>query len=82
MLDIENISMNYIKKENLYGSADGLRYMICKKDDLLIVCVWPEPLGFAATSENLKEYKEFPFDNSGREAAINYINEKISMLSN
>lgn len=77
MLDVENISINYVKKENLYGSADGIRYMLYKEDDLLKVCVWPEPLGYKATSEELKEYAEFSFDSSGREAAIDFINKKI-----
>lgn len=81
MLDVENISMNYVKKENLYGSADGIRYMLYKEDDLLKVCIWPEPLGYKATSEELKEYAEFSFDSSGREAAIDFINKKIDEIS-
>lgn len=81
MLDVENISMNYVKKENLYGSADGIRYMLYKEDDLLKVCIWPEPLGYKATSEELKEYAEFSFDSSGREAAIDFINKKIDAIS-
>lgn len=81
MLDVENISMNYVKKENLYGSADGIRYMLYKEDDLLKVCIWPEPLGYKATSEELKEYAEFSFDSSGREAAIDFINKKIDSMS-
>ena len=80
MLDVENISMNYVKKENLYGSADGIRYMLYKEDDLLKVCIWPEPLGYKATSEELKEYAEFSFDSSGREAAIDFINKKIDAI--
>lgn len=81
MLDVENISINYVKKENLYGSADGIRYMLYKEDDLLKVCVWPEPLGYKATSEELKEYAEFSFDSSGREAAIDFINKKIDAVT-
>lgn len=81
MLDTENISMNYIKKENLYGSADGIRYMMCKKDDELVVCVWPEPLGYLATREDLKEYKNFTFDSNGKAEAIEYLNQKIIALA-
>ena len=81
MLDVENISMNYVKKENLYGSADGIRYMLYKEDDLLKVCIWPEPLGYKATSEELKEYADFSFVSSGIEAAIDFINKKIDAIS-
>lgn len=80
MIEAEHFKhLNYIKKEPLSGSMDGMRYMLMKKADGEENCmegvVWPEPLGYAKTPEEQKTRKRFTLDVSGMAEAIEWLNE-------
>lgn len=70
------MSLNILKKDNYSGSYCGMRYMLEKKGDKILVSVWPEPFNFVKTAEELKQRKEFTFDEAGRDAAVDWLNEQ------
>ncbi len=71
--------LNYIRKEPLSGSMDGMRYMLMKRTEgevsFMEGIVWPEPLGYAKTPEEQKTRKRFTLDDSGIEEAVTWLNE-------
>lgn len=71
---------NYIKKEELSGSMEGMRYMLKKvsgeEGDRLQVIVWPGPLNCVKTPEEKKTVTEFPFSPEGVEMAADWLNEQ------
>lgn len=71
---------NYIKKEELSGSMEGMRYMLKKVSgedgDRLQTFIWPGPLNFAKTPEEKKTVKEFSFSPEGVEQAADWLNEQ------
>ena len=80
MIEAEHFKhLNYIKKEPLSGSMDGMRYMLMKKtggeETYMEGIVWPEPLGYAKTPEEQKTRKRFSLDASGIAEAIAWLNE-------
>jgi len=72
--------LNYIKKEELSGSMEGMRYMLKKasgeEGDKLQTFIWPGPLNFAKTPEEKKTVMEFPFTTEGVEQAADWLNEQ------
>lgn len=70
---------NYIKKEELSGSMEGMRYMLKKiskeEGDKLQAIVWPGPLNCVRTPEEKKTIKEFLFSPEGVEQAADWLNE-------
>ena len=80
MIEAEHFKhLNYIKKEPLSGSMDGMRYMLMKKTEgeetYMEGIVWPEPLGYAKTPEEQKTTNRFSLDASGIAEAIAWLNE-------
>lgn len=80
MIDAEHFNhLNYIKKEPLSGSMDGMRYMLMKKvegeESYMEGTVWPEPLGYAKTPEEQKTRKRFPLNEEGMAEAVDWLNE-------
>ncbi len=80
MIEAEHFKhLNYIKKEPLSGSMDGMRYMLMNKADgeenYMEGVVWPEPLGYAKTPEEQKTRRRFTLDVSGMAEAIEWLNE-------
>lgn len=79
---------NYIKKEDMTGSMNGMRYMLRKEASLegdneeekgkevLGVTIWPGPYGYAKTAPELKQRKEFEFSPEGVEQAGEWLNEQ------
>jgi len=67
--------LNYIKKEEYSGSMDGMRYMLKKSDDKILVTVWPEPLGIHATPDEEKMQEYFELSTDGVEDAADWINK-------
>ncbi len=67
---------NYIKKEELCGSDEGMRYMLKKKGDNIEVTIWPEPYCYAKTSEDKKIRYEVPLSEAGVEEARVWLNEQ------
>lgn len=90
MVKREDIHLGFIKKEPQTGSHKGIRYMLCKKtmelegqteedkktEDVINVCVWPEPNCYEQTSEELKTYRTFPLTEEGCDEAVIWINKK------
>lgn len=72
---------NYIKKEELSGSMEGMRYLLKKVSgedgDKLQTIVWPGPLNCVKTPEEKKTIKEFPFSPEGVEQAADWLNEQF-----
>ncbi|MBQ9391709.1 MAG: hypothetical protein IJU02_05920 [Lachnospiraceae bacterium] len=83
MLDVKDVlSLEFYKKSPFHGSYKGIRYRIEKiesKDEVLLKCTtWPEPYGFEATDESLKEYYEASFSNEGLKDIVSHINNKVT----
>ena len=71
------ISFNFIKKETLTGSFQGMRYLLKKDDEKLIAIIWPEPFCFEITPEEEKNRTEFPFTLEGKTQAIQWLIEQF-----
>lgn len=81
MIDKENFHyFNYIKKEELSGSMEGMRYMLKKisdgEEDKLQVTIWQGPLNYQKTPEEKKKRMELPFSTEGVEMAADWLNEQ------
>ncbi|MBQ8041121.1 MAG: hypothetical protein IJ274_14855 [Lachnospiraceae bacterium] len=68
--------LNYIKKEELTGSDTGMRYMLKKSGDSIIVTIWPEPYCYAKTPEEKKIRTEVLLTKEGVEQARIWLNEQ------
>ncbi len=68
--------LNYIKKEELTGSDTGMRYMLKKSGDSIVVTIWPEPYCYAKTPEEKKIRKEVALTKDGVEEARVWLNEQ------
>ncbi|MCR5418059.1 MAG: hypothetical protein K6E84_04015 [Lachnospiraceae bacterium] len=75
MPDVSQIPLGYVKKKDLPGSDNGIRYLFRSEDGGLTVWVWPEPYGFAATDESLKQSRRFELSREGIAEAVAWINE-------
>lgn len=71
------ISLNYIKKEPMSGSYQGMRYLLRRSSEEIEACIWPEPYNFLKTADELKQYKSFPLDAEGKSAAVAWLNEQV-----
>lgn len=85
MIDPEHFNhLNYIKKEPLTGSMDGMRYMLKKKsggeESYMEGIVWPEPLGYAKTPEEKKTRRRFTLDAAGVADAVGWLNEMYQKI--
>ena len=69
-----SISLNFIKKEPMSGSYKGMRYVLRRSGDEIEVCIWPEPYNFLRTADELKQFKNFPLNDEGKEEAVKWIN--------
>lgn len=71
---------NYVKKEELTGSIEGLRYMLKKSSaeegEQLETVLWQGPLNYNKTPEEKKIRRNFPFSQEGVEMAADWINER------
>lgn len=76
MITDHNLPLNYIKKENLTGSYQGMRYIFMKDEEGLVVYIWPEPYCFEKTEDEKKTCKIFDFSEEGKLAAIDWMNEQ------
>lgn len=68
--------LNYIKKEELTGSDTGMRYMLKKSGDSIVVTIWPEPYCYAKTPEEKKIRMQVPLTKDGVEEARLWLNEQ------
>lgn len=76
MIDLTGmVSAAYLKKSRFTGSYQGMRYLLEKKDEAIRAVIWPEPYGFAATADEKKHSREFPFDQDGLGQAVLWLNE-------
>jgi len=85
MFDTEHFNnLNYIKKEPLSGSLNGMRYLLQTKKEVIddeehkymLGTVWPEPLGFQKTPEDQKVSRRFMLDADGLADAVAWLNEQ------
>lgn len=92
MIDLHGvISMPFLKKSRFTGSYRGMRYVLRKLDKVveeaqgeepaktetvLQAVIWPEPLNFEMTAEDKKHSREFPFNQDGLWAAVDWLNEE------
>lgn len=73
--------LNYIKKEELTGSDTGMRYMLKKDGDSIVVTIWPEPYCYAKTPEEKKIRNRVPLTKEGVEQARNWLNEQHEKIN-
>lgn len=81
MFDVEHFNhLNYIKKEPLTGSQNGMRYLLQKESEgdetYMMGYVWPEPFGFAKTPADQKVTRKFSLDVDGIADAVAWLNEE------
>ena len=82
MIVKENLlPLEYLKKTEYTGSHQGMRYRLEKKEGedtkKLLVTVWPEPLNFIKTPDELKKQETFDFSDDGIEDAIAWMNDRL-----
>ena len=83
------LSLNYYKYNQPFtGSFKGMRYRIMHQEaqtdeagtqispECLLVVVWPEPFSYEETDRDLMTEKQFPFNEEGRIAAVDWLNER------
>lgn len=73
------ISLNFIKKEPMSGSYNGMRYRLSKAGDEIEVCIWPEPYNYIKTKDELKQYAHFPLTAEGKTDSVKWLNEQIDV---
>lgn len=76
MIDSNKISLNYIKKEQLTGSFQGMRYRMAKSGDEMLVTIWPEPYNYLRTPSETKQNHNFAMTPDGKEEAVQWMNEQ------
>ena len=82
------LPMGFLKKSDYSGSYGGLRYRLNKisktvptdsgeerTEDLLLCEIWPGPFNYHTTPEDVKQSKEFSFDEDGVSDAISWMND-------
>ena len=95
MIKAEDIlSMNfYTCGQAFCGSMDGMRYRIimekretCRDGDdkpvfekYFDTAIWPEPYCYEATDPEKIIHREFPFDETGYMAVLDYLNANIEL---
>ncbi len=79
VIEDRNMPLNYVKKEDLTGSYQGMRYIFQKEgDDQMRVTIWPEPYSFVKTPEEEKKAKIFPLTEEGKQDAIRWMNQEYN----
>lgn len=72
------LAFNFYKKEKFTGSYCGMRYLIQKStendSDIFSVTTWPGPYNYAATPEELRTEKQFPFTDEALNDITDYLN--------
>lgn len=79
MIEPSTISINYIKKEPITGSFQGMRYRMVKTGDEMEVIIWPEPYNYVKTPEERKQRKKFSLTQEGKEEAVAWMNEQYEV---
>lgn len=82
------LTLQYFNYKGAFtGSYKNMRYHVIKvekgmengeKEAKLLVTVWPGPFAYDHTEEEKKERKEFTFDEEGKSAAIDWLNEQYN----
>ena len=75
MISSIGLSIQFLTKEVYTGSPNGIRYLLRKEEDVLKVCVYPEPYCFEATNNDDKTWNEFPFSPEGLNKALLWIED-------
>ena len=74
--------VGFLKKERFTGSFKGMRYRMEKyiadpeAQEALKVSCWPEPYGYDATPEKLKEAACFSLDEEGIAQGVAWLNDR------
>lgn len=72
------LTFHFYQKEKFTGSYRGMRYLIQKeteeKETVFAVFTWPGPYNFAATPEEQKTKKTFPFTEEALDQIVKYLN--------
>lgn len=78
------LTFNYYKKEKFTGSNQGMRYLIQKdkewEEDVLLAVTWPGPYNYAATPEEMKTKRAFPFREESLEEIAEYLNQTYEQM--
>ena len=80
MIRKEDLSYQFIKKEPLTGSCDGMRYYIAMGKDYIRACTYPDRLCFVRTPEEEKTFREFPDSPDSMPLILDWLNERLSEM--
>ena len=75
MIQTAGLTIAALKKEPFSGSYHGMRYYLKKTDEGISTFIYPEPWCFEQTPEESKTKKIFPFEQSGLDEAVAWIEE-------
>ena len=76
VLEKKPMLLKNLGKSGSAGSYKGMRFYLCKEDDLMTAYVFPEPFAFRYTADDYKTRKTFEWSDAGYEQAIAWINEQ------
>jgi hypothetical protein len=90
MIEYKDIlSFNYYTYNQPFtGSYKGMRYRLVHQQaqtdeegveiaaECLLAEIWPEPFAYEETDRDLMTGKQFPFNEEGRIAAVDWLNER------
>ncbi len=72
------LPLQFLRKSPFHGSFHNMRYLLDKRGDDLLVCIYPGPYGYTATPEEKKQYFTFAFSENGYDEAIAFLNQKFN----
>ena len=80
MLTFDDVlNLNYYKKTSYTGWINGMRFLIKQEETeegaaIFHACVWPGPLIFSLTDDDLKTDFTAPFSDEGKQQVVDWIN--------
>lgn len=74
MIRREELSYQFIKKEPLCGSCDGMRYYLVRVGESIRAYVYPDRFCFVKMPEEEKVWKDFPDDADSMPLILEWLN--------
>lgn len=79
----EVLNLNYYKKTSYSGWTGGMRFLLRMEkpeegEPIFHAFVWPGPLIFDLTEDSKKIDATFPFSESGKCQAVDWLNEQLT----
>ncbi len=76
VLEKKPMLLKNLGKSGSAGSYKGMRYYLCKEEDMMTAYVFPEPFAFRYTADAYKTRQTFQWSDEGYEQALVWINNQ------